>query len=101
MAVEERVDRNVLRSIVMKAEDEKVLTKEEAGFIITLVEKFRSEIERKTKQLYVLQGEIAQLKINEKLIIQLIENIIAANERAKARRKTMKKLKEAKEAEDK
>lgn len=101
MVVEDRAERNILRNIVMKAEDEKILSKEEVGFIITLVEKFRLEVERKTKQLYVLQGEIAQLKLNERLIIQLVENIIAADERAKARRDTMKKLKSSKSEPDK
>lgn len=99
MVVEDRTERNLLRHIVMKAEDEEILSKEEVGFIITLVEKFRAEVERKTKQLYVLQGEIAQLKLNERLIIQLVENIIAADERAKSRRETMERLKGLKENE--
>lgn len=98
--LESRQERNKLRSVVMTAEDRKVISKEEVGFIVALVERFRSDIEKKVKQLNVLQGEIAQLKINEQVIIDLVENMIAAAERDIARQETMRKLKEAREVQE-
>lgn len=88
----ERTDRNVLRQVITKAEESKTITKEESGFIITLVEKFRSEIERKIKQLHVLKGEINQLQSNEQVIISLISNMVAAEERNNARNETIGRI---------
>ena len=56
--------------------------------------------EKKVKQLHVLTGEIAQLKANEQVIINLIENMVAAAERDIARRETMDKLKAAREVQE-
>ena len=80
---------NMLRSIIDKAEDENILSKSEIGFIIQLVEKFRADIEKKVRLSQIIQGEISQLKANEKIIIDLISNIIAAAERDEARQETM------------
>jgi len=98
--LEQRQDRNKLRNVVLNAEDRKVISKEEVGFIVALVERFRSDIEKKVKQLNILSGEIAQLKINEQIIIDLVENMIAAAERDIARQETMRKLKEAREVQE-
>lgn len=98
--LEQRQDRNKLRSVVMTAEDSRIISKEEAGFIVSLVERFRSDIEKKVKQHNILQGEIAQLKINEQIIIDLIQNMVAAAERDIARQETMRKLKEAREVQE-
>ena len=78
----------------------KVISKEEAGFIVSLVDRFRNDIEKKIKQHHILQGEIAQLKINEQIIIDLIQNMVAAAERDIARQETMRKLKEAREVQE-
>lgn len=104
--LEDRTARNTLRQVMTKAEASSIFSKEEIGFIITLVERFRADIEKKTKQLYVAQGEVAQLKLNERIIIQLIENMLAATERSIARQKTMddirnRKLVAKKESEEK
>ena len=98
--LESRTDRNKLRSVVMNAEDREVITKEEAGFVVTLVERFRLDIERKVKQLHALQGEIAQLKANEQIIMELVQNMVAAAERDLARQETMNKLKAAREVQE-
>jgi len=98
--LEQRQDRNKLRNVVLNAKDRKVISKEEVGFIVALVERFRSDIEKKVKQLNILSGEIAQLKINEQIIIDLVENMIAAAERDIARQETMRKLKEAREVQE-
>lgn len=98
--LEDRGDRNKLRTIVMNAEDSKVMSKEEAGFVVALVERFRVDIEKKIKQMNILQGEIGQLKVNEQIIIELIENMISAAERDIARQETMRKLKEAREIQE-
>jgi hypothetical protein len=98
--LEERSERNKLRSIVINAEDREIITKEEAGFIVSLVERFRLDIEKKIKQLHVLQGEISQLKSNEAIIVDLVENMISAAERDLARQETMNKLKAAREVQE-
>lgn len=104
--LEDRNARNTLRQVMTKAEASSIFSKEEVGFIVSLVERFRSDIEKKTKQLYVAQGEVAQLKLNERIIIQLVENMLAATERSIARQKTMddirnRKLVAKKEVEEK
>jgi hypothetical protein len=96
----DRGERNKLRQVVMNAEDREMITKEEAGFIVTLVERFRSDIEKKVKQLHALQGELAQLKANEQIIIELVQNMVAAAERDLARQETMNKLKAAREVQE-
>ncbi len=95
----DRIDRNILREVIMKAEDNKIITKEESGFIITLVEKFRNDIEKKIKQLHVLRGEINQLQANEHSIINLVNNMIAAEERNQARNKTIERIRGVDEKE--
>lgn len=94
-----REDRNKLRHVVQKAQKDKVMTQEEAGFAITLIERFRKDIEKKKNQLLTIQGEINQLQINEQVIIQLIESMISAAQRDLARQETMDKLKEARAVE--
>jgi hypothetical protein len=100
MILDDRATRNKLRGVVMNAEDREVITKEEAGFIVTLVERFRSDIEKKVKQLHALQGELAQLQANEQIIIELVQNMVSAAERDLARQETMNKLKAAREVQD-
>jgi hypothetical protein len=98
--LEDRSERNKLRKVVMNAEDREIITKEEAGFVVSLVERFRSDIEKKIKQLHVIQGEIAQLKSNELIILDLIENMVAAAERDLARQESVNRLKAAREVQD-
>lgn len=98
--LQNRAERNKLRSVVMNAEDREVITKEEAGFVVTLVERFRTDIEKKVKQLHALQGEISQLQANEQIIIELVQNMVAAAERDLARQETMSKLKAAREVQE-
>ena len=95
-----REERNTLRQVIIKAQNDDVMTQEEAGFVITLIERFRKDIEKKEKLLLTLQGEISQLRTNEQVIIQLIESMISAAERDLARQETMQKLKEARSVEE-
>ena len=95
-----RADRNKLRSVVDKARFAEVITQEEAGFALTLIERFRKDIDKKTKQRIMLDGEISQLKTNEQIIIQLIESMVSAAERDIARQETMARLKDARAVED-
>ena len=97
--IPERDERNKLRSVVTNAQNREAITREEAGFVIMLIERFRADIDKKIKEMHVMQGQINQLKNNEQVIIQLIENITAAAERDLARRETMSKLKDAREVE--
>ena len=97
--IPERDERNKLRSVVVNAQNKEAITREEAGFVIMLIERFRADIDKKIKEMHVMQGQINQLKNNEQIIIQLIENITAAAERDLARRETMAKLKDSREVE--
>ena len=87
---------NMLRSIIDKADDKSILSKSEIGFIIQLVEKFRADIEKKVRLSQIIQGEISQLKVGEKIIIDLISNIIAAAEREESRQETMDAIRDSK-----
>jgi len=95
--LEDRDRRNKLRSVVQTALRQKLVSKQEMGFVVSLTEKFRSEIEKKVRQAHMIQGEIAQLQNNEQIIIQLVENMIGAAARDKARQETLEKLKEGRE----
>ena len=97
----ERAERNKLRHIVLKAREDDIISKEEAGFVVTLTERFRIDIEKKTKELNLLQGEISQLNNNEQIIVNVIENLIKAAQRDRARRETAARLREARDVEDK
>jgi len=99
LGLDGRAERNKLRKTVMKAEQEDLVTKEEVGFIVTLTQRFRADIEKKVKQLHQLQGEIAQLKNNEAIIVGLIDNLVKAAERDRARIELEAKLKESREVE--
>lgn len=88
-----RTEGNKLRGVIQRAQDTQVISADEAGFAVMLAEKFRADIERKTRILLSLQGEIAQLRANEKIIMELIQNLIAANERAKERDEAVARVK--------
>jgi len=92
MLEDNREKRNKLRRVVDKAAKNSMMGPEEAGFIITLTERFRVDIEKKIRQLHMLQGEIAQLKSNEQIIINLVEQMLAAADRDKARQDTYNKI---------
>jgi len=87
-----REEDSKLRSILFKAEEKKLVSKEEVGFITALVKRYRADVDRKVKQLYVMQGEIAQLKNNELMIVKMLENVIAAADRDEARRETIARI---------
>lgn len=95
-----RDERNKLRQVMMKAEEEKLMSRSEAGFVVAIVERFRQEIEKKQRILSTLQGELSQLMANEKIIVDLVENILRAAERDRARRETMARIKGQKLDED-
>ncbi len=90
--LEDRGNRNKLRHVVDKAAKKNMMSKEEAGFIVTLTERFRLDIEKKIRQLHMLQGEIAQLRSNEQIMINLVEQMLAAADRDKARQDTYNKI---------
>lgn len=89
----DRQERNTLRHAVMQAEKNKTISATEAGFIVTLVDRFRKDRERKFQQLAVLQGELAQLKTNEQIIMNLIDSMVKAAKRDKDRQETMAAIK--------
>ena len=90
--LEDRATRNNARKLIMKAEDKNLISKEEAGFVVTLIERFRKDTERKLQQLTMLQGEVAQLRANERVITDMIDNLIKAAERDRARQETAARI---------
>jgi hypothetical protein len=100
MPLEDKNLRDALRQVLDNASKEGFLTPEEAGFTNTIFKKLDSEIVRKTKTLHQLQGEIQQLKLTKRLIIDMIKDSIAAKQRAKAREETMDRLRSGKAARE-
>ena len=96
MVLEDSKSRNELRELLFNAQDTGALSEGEAGFVLSLAKRFKSDIEKKEKQAYQMMGEINQLKINLNIIMEMVGNLIAAEERAKARIETAKKLREDK-----
>ena len=86
---------SVFRKAIDNALSDEVISQEEAGFIVTLAARFREDIERKSKAMIALQGEIAQLKANEKIILDIVSNMVAAQRRAEDRDRTLRELKES------
>lgn len=62
------------------------------GLLVTINNRLKSELERKARTLLMLQGEIAQLKSNEKILKDIVSNIIAAHERAVERDAAMERI---------
>jgi hypothetical protein len=91
--LKDRAERNRLRQAIMAAEKNKLVSKEEIGFIVTLIERFRAELDKKMQAASILQGEIAQLRFNEQIIMNLVENMIAAAERAQQREQKFEEMK--------
>ncbi len=48
----------------------------------------------------MLQGELSQLQANERVIVDLIDNMVKAAERDLARQETMDRIKAAKEGDE-
>ena len=91
--------RNELREVLFNAQDSGVLTEGESGFVLSLAKRFKADIDKKEKQVQRMVGEVNQLKINLDVIVDMIKNLMAAEERAKARIETAKKLREDKPIE--
>ena len=70
-----------------------------SGLLITINNRFKSELERKARALLTLQGEIAQLKANEKVLLDIIGNVIAAHERAVEREAAVARVREGQQRE--
>jgi hypothetical protein len=100
MLLEDAAMRDALRKILDRAVNEGHLISEEVGIVDNLFEKFDKEIARKTKELTRLEGEIHQLKLTKRLVIDMIKDTIKASERATAREETFQRMKEGKAARE-
>ena len=92
--------RDALRSILDQAHNEGHLVIEEVNFINKLVKKMDKEIERKTVDKLRLEGEIQQLRLTKRLIVDLIKDSISAHERAQAREETTARIRSGKAARE-
>ena len=93
--------REALRTILDQAHNEGHLVIEEVNFVNKFVKKIDKEIERKTIDRLRLEGEIQQLRLTKRLIVDLIKDSVAATERAKVREETMTKLRSGESAREK
>lgn len=100
MLLEDAAMRDALRKILDRAVNEGHLISEEVGIVNNLFEKFDKEIARKTKELTRLEGEIHQLKLTKRLVIDMIKDTIKASEWAQAREETFQRMKEGKAARE-
>jgi hypothetical protein len=100
MLLEDAAMRDALRKILDRAVNEGHLVSEEVGIVNTLFERFDKEIVKKTKDLTRLEGELHQLKLTKRLVIDMIKDTVAASERAQAREETFQRMKEGKAARE-
>ena len=96
MLLEDAAMRDALRKVLDRAVNEGHLISEEVGIVNNLFERFDKEITRKTKELTRLEGELHQLKLTKRLVIDMIKDTVAASERAQAREETFQRMKEGK-----
>ena len=96
MLLEDAAMRDALRKILDRAVNEGHLISEEVGIVNNLFERFDKEITRKTKELTRLEGELHQLKLTKRLVIDMIKDTVSASERAQAREETFQRMKEGK-----
>jgi hypothetical protein len=68
--LEDRAERNKLRHVVLKAEKEEIITKDEVAFIIEIIENGRKEIDKKAARLMMLKGEILQAREDRSRVIE-------------------------------
>ena len=87
-----RQEDTILRTVANKALKAEIMTEEEDGFITALIKKYRMEIESKLKQADILRGQIIQLQQNEKMIVDLLDNLVKAAERSKARDEAVERV---------
>ena len=100
MLLEDAAMRDALRQVLDRAVNEGHLISEEVGIVNNLFERFDKEITRKTKELTRLEGELHQLKLTKRLVIDMIKDTVAASERAQAREETFQRMKEGKAARE-
>ena len=96
MLLEDAAMRDALRKVLDRAVNEGHLISEEVGIVNNLFERFDKEITRKTKELTRLEGELHQLKLTKRLVIDMIKDTVSASERAQAREETFQRMKEGK-----
>jgi hypothetical protein len=92
--------REALRNVLDKAHNEGYLVIEEVNLINKFLKKLDKEIDRKTTDKLRLEGEIQQLRLTKRLIIDMVKDSVAAAERAKAREETVDRIRSGKSARE-
>jgi len=92
--------RDALRTILDQAHNEGHLVIEEVNFVNKFVKKIDKEVERKTIDRLRLEGELQQLRLTKRLIVDLIKDSVAATERAKVREENRAKLRSGESARE-
>jgi len=94
MNQQDTANRDRLDNLINKAGNKEVMSQEEVGFVVMLVERFRSDLDTKTDQLLTLKGEINQLRANERVIMDIVKNLVSAADREANRLKAEKALRQ-------
>lgn len=94
MNQQDTADRDRLNNLISKAGNSEVMSQEEVGFVVMLVERFRSDLDTKINQLQTLKGEINQLRANERIIMDIVKNLVSAADREASRLKAEKELRQ-------
>jgi len=92
--------RDALRNVLDQAHNEGYLVIEEVNLINKFLKKLDKEIDRKTNDKLRLEGEIQQLRLTKRLIIDMVKDSVAAAERAKAREETVQRIRSGKAARE-
>lgn len=100
MLLEDAALRDALRQVLDRAVNEGHLVQEEIGLVQNLFERLDKEIERKLNEKLRLEGELKQLKLTKRLVVDMIKDTISASERAQAREETFQRMKEGKAARE-
>ena len=100
MLLEDAALRDALRQVLDRAVNEGHLVQEEIGLVQNLFERLDKEIERKLNEKLRLEGELKQLKLTKRLVVDMIKDTISASERAQAREETFSRMKEGKAARE-
>ena len=98
--LEDKTLRDALRDILDKAVNKGYLIEQEIAWVDKLFKKIDLEIQRKTNDKLRLDGELNQLNLTKRLVIDIIKDTIAAAERAEVREETFKRMKEGKAARE-
>ena len=94
MTIQDEANRAKLDNLMTKATTNDAMSHEEVGFAVLLVERFRADLDAKLDKIKVIEGEINQLRTNERIITEIVKNLVAAADRETERLRAEKELRQ-------